>query len=152
MEEETVSLESLKQEGTLWLLLSNQLGEWHTQTYKTTQIQSCSFYLLLPSRCQCCHPLTWRSSLGMGNNHGNSSHQLEHRSLVKLTAGLQPHRFWCMCLKGILKTCILNRVPGNIDAVGPETHTLKITSLDQGFSNFSVHAKTPEDVVKGQIC
>lgn len=62
-----------------------------------------------------------------------------------------------MCLKGILKTCILNRVPGNIDAVGPETHTLKTTSLDQGFSNFSVHAKTPElkvltPFVKGQIC
>ena len=39
MEEGTVSLESLKQERTLWLLLSNPLGEWHTQISKAAQIQ-----------------------------------------------------------------------------------------------------------------
>ena len=38
MEEGTVSLESLKQERTLWLL-SNPLGEWHTQISKAAQIQ-----------------------------------------------------------------------------------------------------------------
>ena len=91
MEEETVSLESLKQERTLWLLLSNQLGECHTQTYKTTQIQSCSFYLLLPAIVATL--MHGSHHWGCGNNHRDSSHQLERRSLVKQTAGLQPHHF-----------------------------------------------------------